>query len=328
MLWILHWIYVYIIMLDALWLYVSLLVCRLNGKDTLQQGKLSKPEQHSVHAKWQLCASVAEPWLSIWLSANIIGANIGEKLWMSVTCPPLVCDVLLQFELWQSQSGMLLCRESRKGIKCTPLSRGQVIYGWILMYTDVVCCCILNRYIYVYIYMQLCIPCAFHMYCVVITTLLSAIICYKILQVYKRRASAYRVFLIGRMPCPVCYRGASRSLDSNHLLHVIHFTWCLSACFNKRFSEAHVLLGERVSWWPAIAAIGTAYKCTDAGCTTRVMYAGKAEARSCHHCLVPSLSLFLYSVYIIYYNVYIYITYIHAPSPLFFSIDRQSLCQD
>ena len=162
MLWILHWIYVYIIMLDALWLYVSLLVCRLNGKDTLQQGKLSKPEQHSVHAKWQLCASVAEPWLSIWLSANIIGANIGEKLWMSVTCPPLVCDVLLQFELWQSQSGMLLCRESRKGIKCTPLSRGQVIYGWILMYTDVVCCCILNRYIYVYIYiyMQLCIPCA------------------------------------------------------------------------------------------------------------------------------------------------------------------------
>lgn len=60
--------------------YYSLLVCRLNGKDTLQQGKLSKPEQHSVHAKWQLCASVAEPWLSIWLSANIIGAKIGEKL--------------------------------------------------------------------------------------------------------------------------------------------------------------------------------------------------------------------------------------------------------
>ena len=49
----------------------------------------------------------------------------------------------------------------------------------------------------IYIYMQLCITCAFHINCVVITTLLSAIICYKILQdlqVYKRRASAYRVF--------------------------------------------------------------------------------------------------------------------------------------
>ena len=41
---------------------------------------------------------------------------------------------------------------------------------------------------------------------------------------------------------------------------------------------------------PAIAAIGTAYKCTDAGCATRVVYIGKAEARSCHQCLVSSLS--------------------------------------
>ena len=41
----------------------------------------------------------------------------------------------------------------------------------------------------------------------------------------------------------------------------------------------------------AIAAIGTAYKSTDAGCAIRVVYAGKAEARPCHHCLVLSPSL-------------------------------------
>ena len=82
---------------------------------------------------------------------------------------------------------------------------------------------------------------------------------------------------------------------------------------------------------PAIAAIGTAYKCTDAGCATRVVYIGKAEARSCHQCLVSSLSrpsllhlpLSVYYIHIRVTCVCVYISYILcicAHSPLFFPL--------
>lgn len=145
--------------------------------------------------------------------------------------------------------------------------------------------------------MQLCITCAFHINCVVITTLLSAIICYKILQdlqVYKRRASAYRVFSLDACLVPF--------VTEVQVGPWTQISCCMSFTSLGVYRRAPIRDSQRPMFFlvnvflddlQAITAIGTAYKCTDADAPSiaiRVLYAGKAEARSCHQCLVPSLS--------------------------------------